>query len=660
MTESGNTFESQEPAGSDAEETNNAATTDATNPEAAPAEAPTETPAAPHVDAVQPSTAPVIEAAAPVAEAPAVAAEAPAVESPAAAAPAAEAPAAEAPVAAAPVADTPVADAPVAAAPDGAPTPEAAAEGEAGAEAGSGEGGEGAHDEGEGSRRSRGRQLPKIPEEEMRLIWAELATKKGSGEEIEIEVISTNRGGVVGSYRGVEVFIPVSHWSLDRHNTDAISGVSQGDKLAAHVLEITAFDTDARRVTATRRTLLRKDLMGSLVVGQKMKGRVASILDFGAFVDLGGVDGLVHASEISFDRTRKPSELLSKGDEVEVVIREIDREKKRIYLSMKDLLPSPWEGVEDRFAIGSIQNGKVVGIGKNGAFIELEPGLEGFVRVSELSWTKRINNPKEVLRKGMDVEVKVLDASSRKQRLSLSYRQAQPDPWSTIAETHAVGTAWEGEVREISNKGVVVSVGDVEGFLPRGRMGREARKLTEMKVGDKLNVNVIEVNPATHSLIFGLPMPEGEGGGGGGERSDRRGGGGGGGRDGDRRGGDRRGDRDRERTGGPVTPVNEMKSADTVTNFTLGDLINDAIKKQLNYAEPKPAPAEPAAPPVAAAPAAPVAAAPAAEAPAAEAAPVAEAPLEAASVEAAPAAASEPAPVASADDAAPAADGETA
>lgn len=483
-------------------------------------------------------------------------------------------------------------------------------------------------EEGGETRRRGGRQLPKMPEEQMRELWSELAAKKNAGTEIELEVISTNRGGVVAQYNGVEVFVPISHWSLDRHNTEGVSSVSPGDKFHAHVLEITSFDTDARRVTATRRTLLRRDLLGSLEVGQRLHGRVASILDFGAFVDLGGVDGLVHASEISYDRTRRPSELLNKGDEVEVVIREIDREKKRIYLGMKELQASPWEGIEERYPIGTVQQGRVVGIGKNGAFIEMEPGLEGFVRVSELSWTRRVNNPKEILKKGMDIEVKVLDSSSRKQRLSLSFRQAQEDPWQGLATKFSVGTSWEGEIREISNKGVVVAIEEVEGFLPRGRMGREARRLPDMKVGEKLGVHVIEVDPNTHSLIFGLAGQENEGGGDRPERNERSGGGGGGGGDrGERRGGGGggrdRGDRDRDRGDrgdrgrvGSVVAVNEMKSADTVTSFALGDIINDAIKKALNYSEPEPpkeqqqpkpkaAPVAPAAPAAAPAPPAP-------------------------------------------------------
>jgi len=580
MTEPGNTFESQHDASSGSEEMDNTVLTDASSTTGGELST-GESTAVPESGAAASESSPSSEAAAlqTSMEKDDAAAAREGAESAPAQVPAGESsapqtePTSEAPATAMPAGDAPASE-------ETAPAPEApAAEAASAQESGTPDAGEesaaGDDDQPEagGERRRGGRQLPKVPEEQMREIWNELIAKKNAGEEIDLEVISTNRGGVVAQYKGVEVFVPISHWSLDRHNTEGVSSVGAGDTFQAHVLEITNFDTDARRVTATRRTLLRRDLLGSLEVGQRLRGRVASILDFGAFVDLGGVDGLVHASEISYDRTRRPSELLNKGDEVEVVIREIDREKKRIYLGMKELQPSPWEGVEERYPQGTLQQGRVVGIGKNGAFIELEPGLEGFVRVSELSWTKRVNNPKEILKKGMDIEIKVLDSSERKQRLSLSYRQAQDDPWPGLAQKFSVGTNWEGEIREISNKGVVVSVDEVEGFLPRGRMGREAKRLPDMKVGEKLNVHVIEIDPSAHSLIYGLAGQEGDGG----ERERR-----GGGRErGDRDRGDR-GDRGRM---GSVSPVNEMKSADTVTSFALGDIINDAMRKALNFGD---------------------------------------------------------------------------
>jgi len=431
---------------------------------------------------------------------------------------------------------------------------------------------------------SRQKLFPKLLEEEMKEIWKELTLRKNSGQEIEIEVVATNRGGIVASYRGIEVFIPVSHWTLDRNTSGAIASVHPGDKVSAHVLEITAFETDARRVTATRRTLLRRELLTTIEPGTRITGRVVSILDFGVFVNIGGVDGLLPASEMSHDRVSRPSDLFLKGQEVEVVVKEVDRERKRVYLSRKELLPSPWEGVEDRFPTGSIQTGRVVGLGKDGAFVQLEPGVDGFLRAGELSWTRRVASPRDILRKGEDIQVRVLDVSSRRQRVSLSYRQAMPDPWPTLSETFGVGTAWEGEATSISNKGVVVAVGDVEGFLPRSRMGRESRRLPEMKLGEKLQVSVLEIDPGNHSLIFGLVMPEGEMGGSGEGRGEGRGGG--------RRGGDRGGRPDRrgdDRGRAPaVQPSNEIKSSETVTSFALGDLITDAIKARLNYAEATP------------------------------------------------------------------------
>jgi predicted RNA-binding protein with RPS1 domain len=482
-----------------------------------------------------------------------------------------------------------------------------------------GEGDESAPAEGGGRRGGGGQRSwrpPRLTKEEMREIWTELQAKSAASESIDLEVVGHNRGGVVTQYRGLEVFVPMSHWSLERHASAEPNDIKVGSTIQANILEITDFDTDARRVTATRRALLRHNVLGTHAVGERMKGKVSSIHDFGIFVDLGGVDGLVHASEISHVRGRHPSELVKIGDEVDVVVKEIDPTRERIYLGMKELGPSPWDQVEERYPEGSTVNGKVVGFSKNGAFVEVEPGIEGFIRMRELSWTKRVQRPKDVLKKGAEIPVKVLEVSGRRQRLSLSYRQAIEDPWPQIAEKYAVGTSWKGAITELSNKGVVVDIGEVEGFLPRGRMGREAKRLPDMKQGEELEVNVIEVDAARNSLIFGLPGADTGERGGLGERSERGEGGGfgggggggfgGGGGGGQRGGGDRgprggggggdrgerrdRGDR-RDRDRGPVVPAkptDEIKSASNVSSFSLGDLLGDQIKSKLGIKdEPK-------------------------------------------------------------------------
>jgi|GEM_PF-2082327 len=509
----------------------------------------------------------------------------------------------------------------------------------------SGEGEEGGSEEQGGGRR--GSRFPKLPDEELKRLWDELGARKAAGQEVELEVVSINRGGVVASYSGVEVFVPVSHWALQR-GQQLPPDLKAGDRFSAHVLEITNFETEARRVTATRRTQLRRDLFASLQPGQRLHGRVAEVLDFGAFVDIGGIDGLLHVSEMSYDKSARPSELLKKGDEVEVVVREVDPSRRRVSLGMKELQASPWEGADQRYPVGTNVRGTVRNVTKDGAFVRVENGVEGFVRAGELSWTRRIANPRDILKKGDEIDVVVTEVNERRQRLSLSFKRAQEDPWPSLATKFSEGSQWEGEIREISNKGVLVGIEDVEGFLPRSRMGRESRRLPDMKSGETMNVYVLEVNPETHTLIFGLvsAQEEGDGGGysgggyqggegGGGERrggGDRdRGGFGGGerrGGGGRREGGERRGggDRDRGGFGGgerrdrrervePLTPTNELKSAETVTNFSLGDLLGESIKSKLGYSDPEPEPAPaPPAPPVAEPPAAPAAEAAPAEA----------------------------------------------
>jgi hypothetical protein len=297
---------------------------------------------------------------------------------------------------------------------------------------------------------------------------------------------------------------------------------------------------------------------------------------------------------------------------------------------MKELGPSPWDNVEETYKEGETYKGKVVGFSKNGAFVEMEPGIEGFIRLRELSWTKRAQRPKEILKKGAEIDVKVLDVSAKKQRLGLSYRQAQEDPWPTIGEKYGVGTNWNGEIKELSNKGVVVDIGEVEGFLPRGRMGREAKRVPDMKAGERLDVQVIEIDPTLYSIIFAIPGEQefggggqrgggefgGENRGGGGENrgggegrggfggGENRGAGGGprggggpggprGGGDGNRGGGggerrdrgDRR-DRDRDRPPMPaVPPTNELKDASNAGSFSLGDLLGEAVKRKLGVQE---------------------------------------------------------------------------
>ena len=450
---------------------------------------------------------------------------------------------------------------------EGAATPAASAE----APAGEGEAGEA---------KAEPEPEPKMSLEEMRPIWDELTAKKDSRELVDVVVTGVNRGGVVSEYKGVEIFVPLSHWSIDRSAN--MPDAKTGDPVQVYVLEISHFDTDARRVTGTRRSILRKELIESLEVGQRLQGRVSSITNFGAFVDIGGVDGLLHVSEMSYARNKQPHELVKKGMTLEVIIKSIEKGGKRISLGHKELFDSPWTGAATKFAPDSVQKGKIVSLTDLGAFVELEPGVDGLIRPRELSWTQRIGSASEVLSVGQEIEVMVLNVNEDQERMSLSLKRAQENPWPQIVERFSGDGTWQATVKELSNKGVVVSVDGVEGFLPRGRMGRDARKLTEMKAGDTLEVRVVEIDPKRPSVIFGTPMDSGGGGG-------RSGGGN------ERGGGGRRGGRDRDRQpSGPIAPpLNELKNATNVSNFSLGDMLGDAMKEKLGLdSEPEPTPAK--------------------------------------------------------------------
>ena len=398
--------------------------------------------------------------------------------------------------------------------------------------------------------------------EEMKRVWSELGAAKENRSIVEMKVTGMNRGGVVGEYNSVEIFVPQSHWSISRQSgsTDALVGQS----FPVQILEITQFETDARRVTGTRRSILRKELLENLKEGDKVTGRVSTLTDFGAFVDLGGVDGLLHVSEISYERSKIPNDLLKKGQEIEVLVKKIENGGKRISLSRKELLESPWSGVGEKFPLESTQSGRVVSLTEIGAFVQLEPGIVGLIRPREISWTQRVHSAADVLSVGQEVTVVVLSLDESKERISLSLKRAEENPWPGIVDKFSGDQTWQGVVRELSNKGVVVNVEGVEGFLPRGRMGREANKLTGMKVGDTLTVRVVEIDPKRPSIIFSLPRE------------------GGGSRGGGNRGGERRRGRDgNDRPTTPVQPVNEIKSSETVGNFSLGDMLGDASKEKL-------------------------------------------------------------------------------
>lgn len=325
---------------------------------------------------------------------------------------------------------------------------------------------------------------------------------------VEGRVIKKVKGGLIVDV-GIEAFLPASLVSL--------RGSSDLDQLIGQTLEfkIIKINKSRKNVVLSRRDVLQKEreksrikLWEGLEKGQLRKGTVKNITDFGAFLDLGGVDGLLHITDMSWGRVSHPSEIVAVGDEIEVVILDIDRENRRVSLGLKQRTPSPWEGVEKKYPVGSKIKGKVVNIMPYGAFVELERGVEGLVHISELSWTKRITNPSEVLAIGDVVEAVVLSIDSPSEKISLGIRQMEANPWAEVATKYLPGTKVKGKVRNITDYGAFVELEDgIDGLIHISDMSwtrRIGHPQEILKKGQKIETVVLSVEQGAEKISLGL------------------------------------------------------------------------------------------------------------------------------------------------------------
>jgi small subunit ribosomal protein S1 len=278
---------------------------------------------------------------------------------------------------------------------------------------------------------------------------------------------------------------------------------------------------DRRRgnIVVSRRAILeetraeqRSGLIQSLAEGQVIDGVVKNITDYGAFVDLGGIDGLLHVTDISYKRVNHPSEVLGIGDTVKVQIIRINRETQRISLGMKQLETDPWEGASAKYPVDGTFQGRVTNITEYGAFVELEAGIEGLVHVSEMSWTKKNVHPGKIVSTSQEVEVKVLEVDEEKRRISLGLKQAQANPWEAFAEAHPVGSTVEGEVKNSTEFGLFIGLeGDVDGMVHMsdiawGVSGEEALQLH--RKGESVQAQVLDVDVEKERISLGMKQLE--------------------------------------------------------------------------------------------------------------------------------------------------------
>jgi small subunit ribosomal protein S1 len=346
--------------------------------------------------------------------------------------------------------------------------------------------------------------------------WDKLEGEFSAGNRVEGVIFGRVKGGFTVDLGGAVAFLPGSQVDIRPvRDVGPLMDLPQP-------FQILKMDRRRGNIVVSRRAILeetraeqRSGLIQSLAEGQVIEGVVKNITDYGAFVDLGGIDGLLHVTDISYKRVNHPSEVLGIGDTVKVQIIRINKDTQRISLGMKQLESDPWEGAAAKYPVGGTFRGRVTNITEYGAFVELEAGIEGLVHVSEMSWTKKNVHPGKIVSTSQEVDVKVLEVDEEKRRISLGLKQAQQNPWEAFAEAHPVGSAVEGEVKNATEFGLFIGLeGDVDGMVHMsdiawGVSGEEALQLH--RKGEVVRAQVLDVDVEKERISLGIKQLEGGG-----------------------------------------------------------------------------------------------------------------------------------------------------
>jgi small subunit ribosomal protein S1 len=348
---------------------------------------------------------------------------------------------------------------------------------------------------------------------DQKIVWDRIAEAHESGEIIQGKVVKRIKGGLKVEIENVKAFLPASQVEL--------RPVQNFDRYIGKTLDMRVIKLSKRRrnIVLSRRLILeeereskRQSTLSTLVVGQVRDGVVKNITQFGAFIDLGGVDGLLHKSDMSWGRVNHPSEVVSVGDKVEVMVLSVDAEASKISLGMKQKSQDPWFSVETKYPMDSVISGKVVSIVDYGAFIELEPGVEGLIHVSEMSWTRRVPHPSKMLKKGDIIQAKVLDVDPTKQKISLGLKQLQSNPWEVLATKYPIGAKIRGKVRNLTDFGAFVEIEEgIDGLIHVSDLSWAKRAMNPsdiLKEGDEVEAVVLSIDPEKQRVSLGLKQIE--------------------------------------------------------------------------------------------------------------------------------------------------------
>lgn len=340
-------------------------------------------------------------------------------------------------------------------------------------------------------------------------VWKKLEQAHADNELVNGVIFGRVKGGFAVDLDGAVAFLPGSQ--VDRNPVRDIGPLMN----LAQPFRILKMDKPRSNIVVSRRVVLeesmaekRSELVSNLQEGQTLKGTVKNITDYGAFIDLGGVDGLLHVTDISWRRINHPSEVLNVGDSIDVQVIRFNKDTQRISLGIKQLQNDPWDGVEARYIVGSRHKGVVSNITDYGAFVELEPAVEGLIYLTEMSWTKKNVHPGKILSTSQEVEVMILDVDLSKRRISLGLKQCQENPWQSFMDNNPVGSILEGEIKNVTEFGLFVGVGeDLDGMvhlsdLSWDKSGEDC--INEYKKGDKIKVKVVDIDPEKERISLSV------------------------------------------------------------------------------------------------------------------------------------------------------------
>ncbi|MBQ3059842.1 MAG: 30S ribosomal protein S1 [Desulfovibrio sp.] len=340
-------------------------------------------------------------------------------------------------------------------------------------------------------------------------VFDQLEDVQENNRVIKGHIVRRIKGGYTVDIGGVEAFLPGSHVDL--------RPVPDMDALVNQEFEFRVLKINRRRsnVIVSRRVLLeeerdskRQDLLRTLEEGQIVQGKAKNITEYGVFVDLGGLDGLLHITDMSWKRIRHPKEMITMGQDLTLKVLSFDRENNKVSLGLKQLVPDPWQDISARFPEGAKCNGKVTNLVDYGAFVELEPGVEGLVHISEMSWTRKLRHPSQMVHTGDEVEVIILGVDGEKKRISLGMKQVRPNPWELVAEKYPEGTILEGAIKNITEFGMFIGIEDgIDGLIHVSDISwtKKVRHPNELyKVGDVVQAKVLTVDQENEKFTLGV------------------------------------------------------------------------------------------------------------------------------------------------------------